>query len=163
MLWVCSKMYERFVEKALHVVSYAQQEAHRLGLSSVGTGELLIGLMKDSNISSLLLSFGFGIGTIHAILEQAYGEYGKRSDSSELEFTPLAKNVIYKSSWEFACSCGRNYILSCDIFGAILTYDTSLFSDEEMSAHTILHKLGVIDFNPIIEKIRSENTSRGAN
>ncbi len=41
-------MFEQFTEKAIKVVMLAQEEARRAGHNSVGTGELLLGLIAEA-------------------------------------------------------------------------------------------------------------------
>jgi ATP-dependent Clp protease ATP-binding subunit ClpC len=62
---------ERFTPRARRVLSLAQEEAERMQHSSIGTGHLLIGLMRDEISSSvhLLRDLGFQLGRVRRIVE----------------------------------------------------------------------------------------------
>lgn len=134
----------------------AQTEARRLGFSDVGTGQLLVGLMKeDKRIIALLLRYGVEISAFQTELEALVGR-GDGIFQVEIPFTPNAKTVL-EESWEFVHSCGRDYILPHDILASILLLYCR-DGDEKPVAHKVLRGLGVEDFDTIVNDIRAEFT-----
>jgi ATP-dependent Clp protease ATP-binding subunit ClpA len=150
-------MFERFVEKSIKSIMKARMESSRLGFRDVGTGQLLVGLMEgDSRIKAILLLYGIDVSAVQIELETLVGR-GDDIPSAEAPFSPYARKAVMEESWEFACSCGRNYVLPHDILAAILILHRE-DEGEKPVAHKILRGLGVEDFDTIVNEIRAEFT-----
>ncbi len=105
-------MYDRFTEKAKKVISYAKQEAQRLGHEYIGTEHLLLGILRE------------GTGMAYTILERLGAdpkrvrlEVEKRiRDASDVimtgrqfPFAPRAKKAI-EYAVEEGKGMGQNYV-----------------------------------------------------
>ena len=57
-------MFDRFTERARHVVVLAQEEARTLGFSHVGSEALLLGLLREEDgvAAKALESLGVSVG-----------------------------------------------------------------------------------------------------
>lgn len=84
---------ERFTERAQLVLKFAQEEAERMQHSSIGTGHLLIGLLREEISSStpLLRDLGFQLGRVRLIVEKAPPA---SPIPQNLEIAPEAKQVL---------------------------------------------------------------------
>jgi ATP-dependent Clp protease ATP-binding subunit ClpC len=91
-------MFEYFTEKAVAVVIAAQNEARRLGQSSVGTEEILLGLIhvKGSVAETVLTQLGVTLEAARAEVEKIVGR-GSRSTPAELPFTPKTRQIFAQS------------------------------------------------------------------
>jgi ATP-dependent Clp protease ATP-binding subunit ClpA len=103
-------MFERFTNKARHVIVLAQEEARRLNHNYIGTEHILLGLVAESQgLASRALS-GFGVtldGTrdeVEAIIHR-----GVKQPSGHIPFTPRAKKTLELSLRE-ALALHHNYI-----------------------------------------------------
>ncbi len=104
-------MYEHFTDRARKVMQLANQEAQRLNHEYIGTGHILLGLVKE----------GFGVGArvlkeqaiqldaIRKRVEEATGLGGVVMTSGKLPLTELAKKVI-EYSIEEARNLNHNYV-----------------------------------------------------
>ena len=88
-------MFDRFTKKAIDVVIFAQDEARRLRLDHVGTGQILLGLLNgDRGIGSHVLnSMGVEFKNSRKEVEEIVGR-GTGSPSDELPFTARAKKIL---------------------------------------------------------------------
>jgi ATP-dependent Clp protease ATP-binding subunit ClpC len=103
-------MFERFTNRARHVVVLAQEEARLLNHNYIGTEHILLGLLgePDSIAGQVLVSFGFTRDIGRREVEERIGP-GKKAQSGHIPFTPRAKKVLELSLRE-ALSLGHNYI-----------------------------------------------------
>ena len=103
-------MFERFTNKARHVVVLSQEEARLLSHNYIGTEHILLGLLgePESIAGTVLESFGFTRDGVRAEVEKRIGR-GKGKLSGHIPFTPRAKKVMELSLRE-ALSIRHNYI-----------------------------------------------------
>merc|ERR1719321_1168491 len=103
-------MFERFTEKAIKVVTLAQEEARRLGHNFVGTEQILLGLIGESTgiAAKVLKSMGVTLKEARVEVENIIGR-GSGFVAVEIPFTPRAKRVL-EMSLEEARQLGHNYI-----------------------------------------------------
>jgi len=89
-------MWERFTERAKHVVSNARQEAMRLGSESVHTEHVLLGicLERECVAAQALENLGVDIESLATTIEEQ-AQRGDTVVSGEgIAFTPRAKKVL---------------------------------------------------------------------
>ncbi len=88
-------MFEYFNEKAIKVISLAQEEARRAGHNLVGTEYILLGLILEgsSNAAAILKDLGL---TTHQVRERIEQTTGKGAGFSPLNipFTPKTKKLL---------------------------------------------------------------------
>merc|ERR1719321_2216184 len=103
-------MFERFTEKAIKVVTLAQEEARRLGHNFVGTEQILLGLIGESTgiAAKVLKSQGVNLKEARVEVEKIIGR-GSGFVAVEIPFTPRAKRVL-ELSLEEARHLGHHYI-----------------------------------------------------
>ena len=103
-------MFERFTNRARHVVVLAQEEARRLQHNYIGTEHILLGLLGEPDGVAALALAGLGIS-----LESARGEVaaivspGATAPSGHIPFTPRAKKTLELALRE-AVQLQHNYI-----------------------------------------------------
>jgi len=88
-------MFEYFNEKALKVISLAQEEARRAGHNLVGTEYLLLGVVVEGSNRGAELLRDLGL-TAHKVRERIEQTTGKGAGFSPLNipFTPKAKRLL---------------------------------------------------------------------
>lgn len=88
-------MFERFTNKARHVVVLAQEEARRLNHNYIGTEHLLLGLMAEPRGLACRALEGLGL-TLDGTREEtvAIVARGKKQPSGHIPFTPRAKKTL---------------------------------------------------------------------
>ena len=103
-------MFERFTNRARHVVVLAQEEARLLNHNYIGTEHILLGLLgePESIAGQVLGDFGLTREGSREDVERITGR-GKSSQSGHIPFTPRAKKTLELSLRE-AMSLGHNYI-----------------------------------------------------
>jgi hypothetical protein len=103
-------MFERFTNRARHVVVLAQEEARLLNHNYIGTEHILLGLLgePESIAGTVLTSFGITRDIGRMEVEERVG-LGKKAPSGHIPFTPRAKKTLELSLRE-ALSLGHNYI-----------------------------------------------------
>jgi ATP-dependent Clp protease ATP-binding subunit ClpA len=103
-------MFERFTNRARHVVVLSQEEARLLNHNYIGTEHILLGLLgePESIAGTVLASFGFTLEGARAEVEQQIGR-GHKELSGHIPFTPRAKKTLELSLRE-ALSIKHNYI-----------------------------------------------------
>lgn len=108
--WDPVTMFERFTERARHVVVYAQQEARELGHNHIGTGHLLLGLIgeREGIAARVLASGGLTAESVRAVVVRAV-DPGVEGPGGQLPFTPRLTEVVTFAQRE-ALSLGRNDI-----------------------------------------------------
>ncbi|NLF56392.1 MAG: Clp protease ClpC, partial [Candidatus Hydrogenedens sp.] len=89
-------MWERFTERAKHVVSAAREEAVRLGSDYVRTEHILLGLCRESEgiAARALEGLGIDIEVMAAEIEQQVQPGTSTPSSDEITFTPRGKKVL---------------------------------------------------------------------
>lgn len=91
------------------VVDFASEEARRLGHNFVGTEQLFLGILKQSETAACILkSFGVTYKQATIEVEKIIGR-GSGFVAVETPFTPRAKRVL-ESSWDEARQLGHNFI-----------------------------------------------------
>ena len=131
-------MYDRFTEKAKKVISYAKQEAQRLGHEYIGTEHLLLGVLRE------------GTGMAYTILQRldvdpkrVRLEIEKRVRDSkdvvgagkQFPFAPRARKAI-ESAVEEGKRLGQNYVGTEHVL-------LGLFREKNGIAAEVLESLGV--------------------
>ena len=103
-------MFQRFTERARHVVAFAQDEARTLRHNYIGTEHLLLGLLREEDGVAARVLDGLDVDLDRARSEvaQIIGE-GDMVREGEIPFTPRAKKVLELALRE-ALSLGHNYI-----------------------------------------------------
>jgi ATP-dependent Clp protease ATP-binding subunit ClpA len=103
-------MFERFTNRARHVVVLAQEEARLLHHNYIGTEHILLGLLgePESVGGTVLAGFGITRDIARVEVEDAVG-LGKKQMSGHIPFTPRAKKVLELSLRE-ALQIRHNYI-----------------------------------------------------
>jgi len=88
-------MFERFTNRARHVVVLAQEEARQLQHNYIGTEHVLLGLLGDSGGVAFKTLQGFGI-TLDGTREEvkAIIGLGQNPVSGHIPFTPRAKKTL---------------------------------------------------------------------
>ena len=89
-------MWERFTERAKHVVSAAREEATRLGSEYVRTEHILLGLCRepDGIAARALENLGVDIESLAMEIEQQVQRGNAVVSGDEIAFTPRAKKVL---------------------------------------------------------------------
>jgi ATP-dependent Clp protease ATP-binding subunit ClpC len=89
-------MWERFTERAKHVVSAAREEATRLGSEYVRTEHILLGLCREPEgiASRALENLGVDIDALAAEIEHQVQPGNAEVSGDEIAFTPRAKKVL---------------------------------------------------------------------
>ncbi len=103
-------MFERFTNRARHVVVLSQEEARLLNHNYIGTEHILLGLLgePESVAGQVLASFGLTRDGVREEVEQTIGR-GKSAPSGHIPFTPRAKKTLELSLRE-ALAIKHNYI-----------------------------------------------------
>jgi len=103
-------MFERFTNRARHVVVLSQEEARLLNHNYIGTEHILLGLLgePESIAGTVLTSFGLARVGVRREVEERVG-LGKRAPSGHIPFTPRAKKTLELSLRE-ALGLGHKYI-----------------------------------------------------
>jgi ATP-dependent Clp protease ATP-binding subunit ClpA len=103
-------MFERFTNRARHVVVLSQEEARLLNHNYIGTEHILLGLLSESESIGGQVLAGFGL-TTEGVREEVVGKVGrgKKAPSGHIPFTPRAKKTLELSLRE-ALAIKHNYI-----------------------------------------------------
>jgi ATP-dependent Clp protease ATP-binding subunit ClpC len=103
-------MFERFTDRARHVVVLAQDESRLLNQDYIGTEHILLGLMREDEgvAAKALESLGLSLQALRTEVEVILGR-GDSAPSGHIPFTPRAKKVLELSLRE-ALQLGHNYI-----------------------------------------------------
>src|SRR3984957_3824426 len=108
--WTLALMFERFTNRARHVVVLAQEEARRLDHNYIGTEHILLGLLGEpESIGGQALSkFGITLDGARDEVAAVVGR-GKKAPSGHIPFTPRAKKTLELALRE-ALQLHHNYI-----------------------------------------------------
>jgi ATP-dependent Clp protease ATP-binding subunit ClpA len=103
-------MFERFTNRARHVVVLSQEEARLLNHNYIGTEHILLGLLGEPESIGGQVLAGFGL-TRDGVREEVVEKIGrgKSMPSGHIPFTPRAKKTLELSLRE-ALSIKHNYI-----------------------------------------------------
>ena len=103
-------MFERFTERARHVLVVAQQEARSLNHNFIGTEHILLGLVAEGEgvAAQVLEALGVRLDTVQEKVRETVGASVETPTGSP-PFTPRAKKVLELSLRE-ALQLGHNYI-----------------------------------------------------
>lgn len=134
-------MFERFTEKAINVISTAQQEAMDNGENKISPRHILLGILQlKSNICSRLLTYaGVDINELKEEIESK--KPPQNGDSAFVSFTIESKNIL-KKAFDIAKRYQNAYIIPEHLLLALI-WD----SRSETSAL-------LISFDVDIEKLR---------
>jgi ATP-dependent Clp protease ATP-binding subunit ClpA len=88
-------MFERFTNRARHVVVQAQDEARRLQHNYIGTEHILLGLLgeRDGTAFRVLERYGMTLDGVRRELTDLVGT-GKKEPGKHIPFTPRAKKIL---------------------------------------------------------------------
>jgi ATP-dependent Clp protease ATP-binding subunit ClpA len=88
-------MFERFTNRARHVVVLSQEEARQLQHNYIGTEHILLGLIAESDgvASQALARFGMTLDETRDDVKAIIG-LGKATPTGHIPFTPRAKKVL---------------------------------------------------------------------
>jgi ATP-dependent Clp protease ATP-binding subunit ClpC len=103
-------MFERFTNRARHVVVLSQEEARLLSHNYIGTEHILLGLLGEPESIGGQVLAGFGL-TREGVREEVAEKIGrgKSAPTGHIPFTPRAKKTLELSLRE-ALSIKHNYI-----------------------------------------------------
>ncbi len=103
-------MFERFTNRARHIVVLAQEEARRLSHNYIGTEHILLGLLGEPEglAGRVLQSFGMSLDSTRDEVTAIIG-LGKAAPSGHIPFTPRAKKTLELALRE-ALQLQHNYI-----------------------------------------------------
>lgn len=101
-------MFEFFTDRAIAVVMLAQEEARRLNHTSVGTEQLLLGLLGEqtSLAARVLFEHGVTLEQTRALVLQVVGR-GAGPLPSEIPFTPKTRQVLEQAVQEIRLQQSR--------------------------------------------------------
>jgi ATP-dependent Clp protease ATP-binding subunit ClpC len=94
-------MFERFTEKAIKVIMLAQEESRRLKHPTVGSEQILLGVIREGTGigAKVLKSAGLNLTNTRVEVEKVVGR-GSGFVPVEIPFTPSAKKVLESSAEE---------------------------------------------------------------
>jgi ATP-dependent Clp protease ATP-binding subunit ClpC len=103
-------MFERFTNRARHVVVLSQEEARLLSHNYIGTEHILLGLLGESEsvAGQVLTAFGLTIDGVRGEVAAMVGR-GQKAPSGHIPFTPRAKKTLELSLRE-ALALKHKYI-----------------------------------------------------
>jgi ATP-dependent Clp protease ATP-binding subunit ClpC len=90
-------MFERFTDRARHVVAFAQVEARTLKHDYIGTEHILLGLLREEKglAARVLESLDITVERARAQVTRIAGRGAEdEGTSEEIPFTPRAKKVL---------------------------------------------------------------------
>src|ERR1700733_11787683 len=133
-------MFERFTNRARHVVVLSQEEARRLNHNYIGTEHILLGLLgkPESVAGQVLASFGLTRDGVRVEVEQAIG-LGKNAPSGHIPFTPRAKKTLELSLRE-ALAIKHNYIGTEHILLGLIKEGDAV-ADQILGSHAELDEI----------------------
>ena len=139
-----SLVFERFTERARHVVVLAEDEARYLKHNYMATEHILLGLLREDEglAARVLESLDLTVEEVRAQVVRIIGQ-GDEATAGQIPFTPRAKRVLERSLRE-AIELGHNYVGTEHIL-------LGLVREEDGVAARIL-----LDFDADEEAIRNE-------
>jgi len=102
--------FDRFTKRARETLTYAQEEALRLGHTCIGTEHLLLGLLREGEgvAARVLSDLGLSLSRVRDAVERYTGR-GNRAAGGRVELAPSTKHVIELAVDE-ARRLGHHYI-----------------------------------------------------
>jgi hypothetical protein len=136
--------FERFSERAKHVLTLAQEEAERSHHSYIGTEHLLLGLMRESDGigAQALANLGLEIGKVRQTIESVLGR-NERIIIQQIIPTSRVKKVI-EISFEEARRMGHDSVGTEHLLLGLL------IEGDGIAAHVLT------DLGATLEKVRPE-------
>ncbi|MEO1133567.1 MAG: ATP-dependent Clp protease ATP-binding subunit, partial [Cyanobacteria bacterium J06639_1] len=130
-------MFEYFTNQAIAAIAAAQEETRRQGHGSVGTEQLLLGLLaEDKNDAATILNeAGASFEMVRAKVLEMTGRGAGTKAEAEIPFTPRTKQVLERSLQE-ARQLGQTFITPEHSLLSLLRVDNSV-------AAKVLLELGV--------------------
>jgi ATP-dependent Clp protease ATP-binding subunit ClpC len=103
-------VFERFTDRARHVVVYAQEEARMLNHDYIGTEHILLGLIHEGEgvAARALEAMSISLDGARHRVEEIIGQ-GQTAPAGHIPFTPRAKKVLELALRE-ALQLGHTYI-----------------------------------------------------
>ncbi|MBV9446455.1 MAG: hypothetical protein JO345_11255 [Streptosporangiaceae bacterium] len=142
-------MFERFTNRARHVVVLSQEEARRLKHNYIGTEHILLGLLGETDglAARVLQTFGISLEGTRRDVTEVVG-VGKSEPSGHIPFTPRAKKTLELALRE-ALEMHHNYIGTEHILLGILREGDGVGADV-MKRHADLTaiRVAVVDMLP---------------
>jgi ATP-dependent Clp protease ATP-binding subunit ClpC len=94
-------MFEYFTDKAIAVVMLAQEEARRMSHASVGTEQILLGLLREqsSPAAQILTSLGVHLDEARQVILEIVGQ-GVGPVPTDIPFTPKTRQVLEQALQE---------------------------------------------------------------
>jgi ATP-dependent Clp protease ATP-binding subunit ClpC len=88
--------FEKFSERARRALTFAQEEAQRLGSKWIGTEHLLLGMVRERESSGvrILASLGVDQNRVRSAVEFITGKGDQKREEGEVGLTPRAKRAI---------------------------------------------------------------------
>jgi ATP-dependent Clp protease ATP-binding subunit ClpC len=104
-------MFERFTDRARHVLVLAQEDARMLGHNYVGTEHILLGLIRESEgiAAQALTQLDISMEDVQTYIKATQGETTGRRMTGAPPFSPRVKKVL-ELSFREALTLGHNYI-----------------------------------------------------
>ncbi len=129
-------MFEYFTDRAIAVVMLAQEEARRLSHTSVGTEQLLLGVLREqtSLAAQILVEMGVTLEEARDAIEEISGR-GDGPVPAEIPFTPKTRRVM-ELALEEARQRKQRFVGPEHLLLALL-------SQEGTVAQQTLHQLGI--------------------
>jgi ATP-dependent Clp protease ATP-binding subunit ClpA len=108
---VTVERFDKFTDRARHVLTFAQDEARKFDHDYIGTEHLLLGLVREKEglAARVLVHMGADLGKVRTAVEFIIGRGPEPVTRHELPLTPRAKRVIELAIDE-ARRLGHNYI-----------------------------------------------------
>jgi len=130
-------MFDRFTDRARHIMGLARQEAHRLSHDYIGTEHILLGLIQeDSGVAADVLgNLDVDLKTVRQKVEALVTPGTTMVTMGQLPFTPGAKRMLERS-FEEAQRLGHDYIGTEHLL-------LGLVPDEADAAGPVLRHIGL--------------------
>ncbi len=135
--------FERFTERAKHVLSLAQEEAERSRHTYIGTEHILLGLLRETNgiAAQTLANLGIDIARIRQTIESVLG----RNERIFQRMIPTSRvKKVIEISFDEARRMGDNFVGTEHLLLGLL------IEGEGIGAHVL------IDLGAPLEKVRPE-------
>ncbi|EKE03537.1 MAG: ATP-dependent Clp protease ATP-binding subunit clpA-like protein [uncultured bacterium] len=131
-------MFERFTEKAIKIVTYAQEEALNAKHSKLYPEHILLGILREGTgiAARFLKASGLNLETLREKVDEIVVMKQQGNLSAEnLPFSSATKKIL-KEAWDEAKSLGANYINTEHLF-------LSLLKDKNSSVTKLLDELDI--------------------
>jgi len=138
-------LIERYTEKAIKVILFAQEEAFMAKHGKLYPEHILLGIMREgSGLSAKLLkASGIEAETLReSICKKQFRQYDKQNTSETMPFSAAVKKIL-REAWYEAQSSGTYYVTPENLF-------LSLLRENDSSANNLLK-----EFNVNIKKIKT--------